>query len=127
MYWSVAASAVCTAARPAVAGGHWQIERGVRWKFAVLGLMLRDDLGHQRVNGKAIAGKLDRRFRDLAEAYRAETFERGDPGIGRRRYHGAQDAVWNIAAVVLAEIIALDGFGPGPKPGIVTTRSSATE
>ena len=83
---------------------------------------------HQRVDGKAVAREADRGLRDLAEAHRAEALERGDPGIGRRRHHRAQDALRDLAAVVLLEVDRESiAFGQVPRPGIVTTRFSAAE
>ena len=110
----VAPSAFCTKTSPGLRRTALrQIERDVRRKRPILGLMVGDDLRHQRVDGKAVAGEADRRLRHLAEAHGAEALERRDPGIGRRRHHGAQDALRNLAAVVLLEVVALDRLRPG--------------
>ena len=90
-----------------------QIERGVRREHPILGFMLGDDLRHQRVDREAIASKTDGRMRDVAEAHRAEALKGRNPGVGRRRHHGAQDALRNFAAVVLLEVVALDRHRPG--------------
>jgi hypothetical protein len=79
--------------------------------------VLGDDLGHQRVDGKAVARKADGGLRDLAEAHGAEALERRDPGIGRRRHHRPQDAPRNRAAIMLLEVIARNRLGPGAEAG----------
>jgi hypothetical protein len=72
-----------------------------------------DDLRHQRIDRKAVAGELDRRARHLAETHGAEALERRDPGIGRRRHHRAQHALGNLAAMALLEEVARDRLRPG--------------
>jgi hypothetical protein len=89
-----------------------QIKRDIRWKHPILGLVLGDDFRHQRVDRKAVAGVADRRLRDLAEAHRAEALERSDPGIGRRRHHGAENPLRNRAGVVRLEVIGPDRLRP---------------
>ena len=94
-----------------------QIDRDARRKHPVLGLMLGDDLRHQRVDRKSLVGETDRRCRHLAEAHGAETLERRDPGIGRRRHYGAQDALRDLAGMVRLEEVALDRLRPGAETG----------
>ena len=84
-----------------------QIERRVGRKFAVFGLVLRDDLGHQRVDGETLARKADGGLGNLTEAHRAPLRERRDPGVGCCRHDGAQNALRDLAAVMLLEEVAL--------------------
>ena len=94
-----------------------QIDRDVRRERPILGLVRGDDLRHQRIDRKAVAGELDRRARHLAEAHGAEALERGDPGVGRRRHHRAQHALRNLAAMALLEEVARDRLRPGAETG----------
>ena len=96
-----------------------QIDRNVRRESPVLGLVLGDDLRHQRIDRETVAGKADCRCGNLAEAHRAPARERRDPGVGCRRHHGAQHASRDLAAMVLLEVVALRcAFGHVPRPGI---------
>jgi hypothetical protein len=84
---------------------------------SILGLMFGDDLRHERVDGKSVAGETDCRFRHFAEAHRAEALERRDPSIRCRRHDCAQNALRNLAGMVFFEMIALDRLRPGTEAG----------
>ncbi len=74
--------------------------------------MQRDRLGQQRIDGVALTGIADGVLRDIAEAHGAVAFERGDPGIGRGRHHGAAHAVRNLPAMFAHEDIGRQGARP---------------
>ena len=104
-----------------------QVDRDTRGKSPVLGLVLGDDLRHERIDREAVAGEADCRCGNLAEAHRPPARERRDPGVGCSRYNGAQHAARDLARVVLLEVVRSIAFGHVPSPGTVTTRSSAAE
>jgi hypothetical protein len=94
-----------------------QIERRVSRKHAVLGLVRGNDLRHQRIDGKAVAGEGDRGGRHLGEAHGAEMRERSDPGVGGRRHDGAQHPLRDLAAVPAPEEVARDRLWPRTQAG----------
>ena len=84
---------------------------------AMVGGVPLQALGHQRIHRKAVAGEPDRRRRDLAKAHRAVAPERGDPGVGCGRNHGAHDPLGDLAAVLAHEQLGVERLGPGAEPG----------
>ena len=94
-----------------------QEDRRVRRPGAVAVLVLLDHGRHVLEHGEALARVADRRCRDVAEGHRAVVAERGDPGVGRGRHHGAQDAQRHLAAMLAHEQIGREALGPVAEAG----------
>ena len=118
MNWIVRPRSACTSRSPsrerlAVA----MIDRGVlRPAPIVLDLVLQERR-HDGMHRKAVARIADGRRRDLAEAHGAVALQRQDPGVGRRRNHGAQEAHGNRAVVVADELLDVERLRPPAEAG----------
>ena len=89
-----------------------KIDRRARRPARVVRGMHRDHVRHQPVHGKAGAREADRRRRAIAEAHRSVILQRRDPGVGRGRNHGAQNAFRDPPNVPLLEKIRSHGARP---------------
>ena len=93
------------------------IDRGVlRPASIVLDLVLQEGR-HDGMDREAVARIADGRRRDLAEAHGAVALQRQDPGVGRRRNHGAQEAHGDRAVVVTDELLDVERLRPPAEAG----------
>jgi len=93
-----------------------QIDRGAAVPAAILLGVLLDVVGQERIHDEAVAREARRGGRDLAERHGAVARQRGDPGIGRRRHHGAAHACRHGAAVLAHEHLRIEFLGPPAQP-----------
>ena len=89
-----------------------QIDGRVRWPAPILVGIRLDDACGKSMDGKSVARKTDRGRRDLTKPHGSVPLQRGNPGVGRAGYHGAENTRGNMASVLMLK--HLHRGGPWP-------------
>ena len=84
---------------------------------AIAVLVLLDHGRHVLEHREAFASVAHGGTRNVAERHRAVVGEGSDPGIGRRRHHGAQDPQRHLAAMLAHEEVGWEAFRPMAETG----------
>ena len=75
--------------------------------------VLADQVGQYGIDGESVTGEPDRRRRGLPEREGSETLQGGDPGVRGSRHDAPLETLRDHAGMVLAEVLARRGPGPG--------------
>ncbi len=89
-----------------------QIDGRVRWPAPIFVGVGLDEAHGKSMDGKPVSRKTDRGGRDLTKAHGSVPLQRGNPGVGRARHDGAEDACRNVAGVLFLKQLQRSGLRP---------------